>query len=438
MLPVACLAACTDSTAGGDIAIPGKQVAVAFNTYLENGSATTRAFTGSINSATQLHEAGFGVFAYYTGDKLYTGDLMPDFIYNQHVTWQTATDVTGSTGWTYSPLKFWPNETGTDTGAQHRHRASFFAYAPFATIDMDELTHTGTFMTNDTTGITAVSPNSYKGDPWVSYKVATDSSQAAVDLLWGVGSTESNYRDANGDSVIIASGMPLLNLTRQRSGDAVRFRMKHALCRFGVNVTGDFPGLTVPVNPESGTIILVKSVTISGNFYSEGKLNLNNTSASTPLWEDCEFGNSDSTSTIVIDKRSITSSLRDVDYSVARNDTALWNHNCRMGGVNATTRYLLKAFDDNNAEGVSNRSYFMLIPNIPASGTQLKVTVDYTVQTVDSALVLSDGYSRQEYTTSAEQDIPTLEAGRTYTINLRLSMQGMTFNVESREWDDES
>lgn len=59
----------------------------------------------------------FGVFAYYTGTSNWSSSAKPNFMYNQEV------DFDG-TDYTYSPIKYWPNNTGS--------KITFWAYSPYS------------------------------------------------------------------------------------------------------------------------------------------------------------------------------------------------------------------------------------------------------------------------------------------------------------------
>lgn len=84
---------------------------------------------------------GFGIMGYYTGRNGWSAadknKITPSFMYNQEVTY----DKTGS-AWTYSPVKYWPNNTSD--------KVSFFAYAPYDKdgnahgIAVSKITDTGT------------------------------------------------------------------------------------------------------------------------------------------------------------------------------------------------------------------------------------------------------------------------------------------------------
>lgn len=124
-------------------------------------SAVTRANEEKINTAQMLAQAGgFGVFAYYsdgsgTTDGAYnSSSAVPNFMYNQQV---TGTDAF-SPVWSYSPLKYWPNEIGATAKSDHVDKLTFFAYAPY--IDASAVT---------TENITGFSASTDAGDPWLTY-----------------------------------------------------------------------------------------------------------------------------------------------------------------------------------------------------------------------------------------------------------------------------
>ena len=64
-------------------------------------------------------EDGFGVFAYYHKDTYNLGDnFSANFMNNEKITWDSNKNE-----WTYSPVKYWPNNNGD--------KVSFIAYAPY-------------------------------------------------------------------------------------------------------------------------------------------------------------------------------------------------------------------------------------------------------------------------------------------------------------------
>lgn len=142
------LTACTND----DDALQTGQVqnsnrAVAFDTYT---AGTTRAGDPEgVMTTDKLKSSGkgFGVFAMFQEDNAAYSTKAPDFMYNEHVHW--------SSGWTYSPLKYWPNETTKDSqspaaSASTCDGLSFFAYAPYVSTGTGETLNdgTGTMETN--------------------------------------------------------------------------------------------------------------------------------------------------------------------------------------------------------------------------------------------------------------------------------------------------
>ena len=248
---------------------------------------------------------GFGVFAYFTEEKDYEayraktalGTTYPNFMYNTHVTWTTGrTGYVGADGgnmWTYSHLKYWPNDIidktagnvddqTTDDAAQgstaYGGKLSFFAYAPYVEVtntaaNQDKID--GGSVDDKNYGIIAVSGNKFTGDgthnsdPYITYKLKDDGTNV-VDLLWGtlgsstgknvLGSgnagvistgTAGTLTASNGDysDDILAIGSPTVtgytmpaDLTKQKTQGTVELVFKHALAKVGGSeVNGDNP-----------------------------------------------------------------------------------------------------------------------------------------------------------------------------------------------------
>ena len=191
-----------------------------------------------------LKAQSFGVFAYYTDNGDYVeGSSTPNFMFNQNVKWN------GTDAWTYSPLKYWPNEA-TD-------KLSFFAYAPHVEQSNGNIT-LGSFT------------NASASAPSITYTLDDDQSKH-VDLLWAT---------------------PVKNETKQTTTGKVHFIFKHAMSRIGFksvavidessnDANGDIDDGT-HTNPLDGnTKITLKSIKLTGNFYQGGTLNL-----ATGVWSD--------------------------------------------------------------------------------------------------------------------------------------------------------
>ena len=82
--------------------------------------------TNGAESTVSLQTEGFGVFATYSDGGDYAATIGPNFMYNTKVS---------TAAWTYSPVKYWPNETINDnngaSGPANADKLSFLAYAPW-------------------------------------------------------------------------------------------------------------------------------------------------------------------------------------------------------------------------------------------------------------------------------------------------------------------
>ena len=225
-----------------------EQNAVSFGVY--TGKAATKAVSettyGGINTNSRLQESvGFGVFAFYSDGvaNAYTttpsSNFTPNFMYNQLVEYDTD-------HWTYSPLKYWPNEYNTsDAIGADVDKLTFFAYAPHVTTVGDE-------------GITAFSAKNATGDPTVSFKVPANKDNQ-IDLLWSDNNTK--------------------NMVKPAIGTAVNFTFKHALSNLTIIPVAVVDAkTTIPTSGgndlDDDTDVIINSITVNGKFNQEGTLNL--------------------------------------------------------------------------------------------------------------------------------------------------------------------
>lgn len=248
------------------------QTPVTFGVY--NGRMATKAVSsttfGQINTNPLLQgSAGFGVFAYFSdnsaGSNDYTdtpsSNFKPNFMYNQKV------NYVGS-AWTYSPIKYWPNEySTTEALSAVEDKLTFFAYAPYVE-NLQIGTDHGITISDGagtpaaaTEGIIAMTANNADpGDPILSFKVPA-ASDKQIDLL---------YSDAD-----------TKNITKQRISGKVNFTFKHALSNLSLYPVAVVDASSIPdgtptpgTDLSTGTTIKVNSITIKGDFNQEGTLNI--------------------------------------------------------------------------------------------------------------------------------------------------------------------
>lgn len=405
---LAIMAGCTSNEYDSNRRVAEEKVPLTFSSYLGK-TATTRAGATGVQTTSTLATKGFGLFAYYTDNSSYGTSSTPNFMYNTKV---TGAPTDAPTSWTYSLLRYWPNETGTDgNGAtsEGTDHLTFFAYAPYV-----EATATTGAVTDNTVGITALTKNSEAGDPKVSYTVAANPAKS-VDLLWGVSNT-ATWDNVTGTALTLTEGLPYLNLIKPKTNQNVSFNFKHALSRLGLTVQGAFDQ-KVPGGTLKDAKITVAKVEITGAaFANKGVLNLNNTVAGEPLWT------ADGTGTLLLtlEGDNLNTAIKDAGDGKKAVE--------QPDGVTATSQNLLK--DD---------TYFMFIPGTATATNPLKVKITYYTTTDDPNL--ASGYSRVEnvITKSISAADPGLkfEAGKAYTLNLVLGMTSVKVTATVAGWTDD-
>jgi len=411
---LAFMASCSSSDDLNGGATQENNIPLTFSSYLGKTATSRAGATGTITTdgagnTTSLQTEGFGLFATYTDNAEYTAATGPNFMYNTKVS---------TKDWTYSPLRYWPNETST-TNADGKGATSegvdhltFFAYAPYVTPTDNK---TGA-ITGATEGITALTGNAATTDPKVTYVVAA-TPEKSVDLLWGVvpAGTEK-WSNVTGADVTVTPGKPYLNLIKPNTGQKVAFNFKHALAKLGLKVVGAFDAVSGGTK-DANTKITVASVTIEGKgFKKTAVLNLNNTTADAPLWEAVDgAGNIE----LSVKDDNLNSKIKDSGKDEAQT----------VDGVTETAQDLL------NSDATSAQKAFMIIPS-SETDKSLKVTIDYYVNTTDASL--SKGYSRVENKITKTITGFAPEAGKNYTLLLSLGMTSVKVSATVTDWDDKT
>lgn len=182
------------------------------------GAIQFGSFVGqSTKAATPLNTGTFGVFGYYTGEDAFSAAATPNFMFNQKVEYTTA--------WTYSPIKYWPNNDG--------EKVSFIAYRPH-TVGGEanyQLTWEGGF-SNTSTGL-----------PTAKF-VVESTAATQTDLMF---------------SKLIENQV--------KTENAIKFNFGHALTQV------NFDAKLAAELAETFTSVVIDEVTISGT-YNTGTLDL--------------------------------------------------------------------------------------------------------------------------------------------------------------------
>lgn len=374
----------------------GEPVPVRFSTYIAQDAASRADGNTPLSNITDiasLRTAGFGVFGYYDDNKTYDSSAdIPNFMYNQPVTWDN-----GGNAWTYSPIKYWPNETGSDESDGRTDRLSFFAYAPYLKGDPRL-----NFSANDA-----------KGDPTVTYTTPNDLGQC-LDVLYAT--------KPDGTS-------PYTDLTKQKVGQNVTFSFHHTMSRLNFNVRAAFDEIAAGSNVKAeNTRITVESITLETEnsdgsttplFFTSGTLNLR-----TGRWTNAANSAATGTPQITLSGDALGTDVRDQGDKSVKDMLDANKH--IIPGVDNTWR---------NA----GNGYLTLLPNpdLPAAAApKLKVTIVYYTTSDDPRLVLSGGRSRIRNTASNTLSGFRFERGKAYAINLLIGMTSVKFTVQVQNWRD--
>lgn len=413
---------------------------VSFGAYVNRG--TTRAGAKgelTVNNQTTtealqaaLTRCGFGVFGYYTDNELYSESSKPNFMYNQ---------VVSGSGWTYSPVKYWPNEFGSEAISEAQDKLTFFAYAPYVEV----VPETGLLkdQSGNGSGIVALTRNTASGDPYVKYLVDMNPANR-VDFCWGVAAEAYTSSVVTGLNSITA-GEVYKNISKPEATNEkskIKFEFNHALASLNVQIDADVDenahGTTALA---AQTKIYVRSVTFEG-FASKGMFNLN-ASKSAPKWYDMT-GNNELTS----GKVTIYDGRRDGSEgqvnAAASNETpndlnpVIVQNNPATDGVPSGT---------NPVNLFNSATVDAPIYVIPVGDEQLKVTIVYDVETADPNLAgyLSDGTTKgstienkiTKAITFGDTDTALkLTAGKKYTVKLHLGMTSVKFDATVSPWTE--
>lgn len=191
--------------------------AIGFDTYLGRGAQTKATETTAANLAE------FGVYGFYTAAVDYASGTTANLMNHVKVT-KSGND------WTYSPARYWTNETDKYT---------FFAYAPY-------------------------SVGKAGGAPEISYIVPSALADQK-DVIYSV-----NNRNVTKTSC------------KQTDGTYVPFEFKHALSRIAVKANAKMydkaTGLEITGTPSAGQeydhTFTIKNISLSGKFCTTGTMDL--------------------------------------------------------------------------------------------------------------------------------------------------------------------
>jgi len=366
--------------------------AVSFGVLTQQAEPTRAGYPGEIGMA-QLRNVGFGVYAYVE-----SSGLKWDFMYNQQVRY--------SGGWTYSPIKYWPNGT---TSSSYYPDVTFMAYAPY--VDDNSL---------GSEGITRLpQEDQYGRSTTIEYKVPEDPADC-VDLLYGVAARDYDSHEFMGSGSYPGQGDAPIILNKMVVGDKVEWEFKHALTKFGVTVDAVIDDVRTGNNGsgylDPNTRILIESIEFNGsssglNLWKVGSLDLANPENNNgmPYWSLDAGSKFDAE---IADNLKYPSSFSDF-------------YELPLGVTSSTQSLFGKGTDPDNA--------FMLILGPSSSTTELNtVKVTYHVITKDDNV--SGGYT--DITNEVEGDVDmSFGAGLKTMLHLHLGLTSVKMDATTKDWN---
>ena len=184
-----------------------------------------------------------GVYAYLhdTEGRNYSADI-PNFMFNQQATSRDDADY-----FSYSPLKYWPNDDNS--------KVSFIAYFPY-TVESPGQNDTPAYP-NNPTGLQTLLANSDTGLPTFNFTVKNAVADQVDFLVSDVMANLPKTRDTEGDP-----GQPFNDLSIQ---DRVTFLFKHMTAKVEFRIVAD------PDIYEDIVHFHLNTLTVS-NLYSSGTL----------------------------------------------------------------------------------------------------------------------------------------------------------------------
>jgi hypothetical protein len=415
--------------------------AVDFDVYTSRGTTRAVGQSGVINTENlKSGTAGFGVFGYYTNSERYSGITKPNFFYNQNVTY-------GGSRWEYTPVKYWPNEFGTDAISDQVDRVTFFAYAPWVNVDpLTGVVKKGTVDTDDfaTTNIISITRNNVTGDPYIRYSASMDPLNC-TDLLYGVAA--ENFTSSNSSVNVnnIEKGKPYKDVVKPGTdaNSKIKFDFKHALAQLRVYIDANVVDMTngniSETVDDSHTRIWVRSVTFEG-ITKEGSLNLNSI-APDAQWYDINGVNKITTGSL-----AVYDGLKDGREPLEKATTespATFNtdliqskkYKITSGSIDATGGFPKGVTQVEKPLFQGGETVFAI-----PTGEKMKVTIVYDVETVDPnlAFYLSDGETQgstiENKISKTIETFGSIKSGYCYTLKLHLGMRTVDFDAKVTDW----
>lgn len=323
---------------------------------------------GTITDGTSIQIDNFGILAYYTGQEVWAskiGSTTPNFMWNQQVTY--------SGGWTYTPVKYWPN-TKDD-------KVSFFAYAPYSSNGTSDK------------GI-KLSTNTTATKPTIEFTLASNPTEM-VDLVAG------------------------FQKDQEKRTAAVSFELKHLLSRVEFKAKLD-------AGIDGSTHVFITNMRILGKEANGDGANQAAANSSSKFYEKATYDWSA--------ERWESPTSKDALYLITG---VLNTSVASAGGYTGTSVEVTGTEEASPTKLFKENEYLFLIPPANETGissaNDVRVQVDYDIVTVDGQV--SGGHTKTSTMATVSLNNGTLIKGKAYEYILTIGLTKVEVEASVTDWE---
>jgi len=245
--------------------------------------------------------------------------------------------------------------------------------------------------------------------------------------------TDYKYTNVEGTEITVTGGLPMLNVSKQKVDDKLKFTFRHALSKIRFNIDTYVDAEDGRIALDQNTKVYVRAVKFYGTNYAiKDVLSLNNVTAGTPRWLNSGQVLGNAKPFYFFD--GLVNGTECVASTSTPNPDAVeiqtLNGRIIQGGAGVTN-------DPTNL--LVNGGSIMVIP-VAGATTYPSIEIVYDVETTDPEMstMLTDqtktgsvveNFIKKDLNTLAE-----LTAGKEYIINIHLGLTSVKFDVDINDW----
>lgn len=359
---------------------PDANPPIAFDIY--TGAQTKGTVTDNEAGTTGIKNAtGFGVLAYYTGQTPWSTTGIPNFMWNQQVTYSNS-------AWSYTPVKYWPNTDGD--------KISFFAYAPYS-----------------------ATPSG--GSPTNGIMLPTNADATKPTITFTINNNPTNMVD-------LVAGF---QKDQQKQTSKVNFVLKHLLSRAEFTAK-----LDASISSTNQTHVFITGMRILGTEASGAGGNAVVANSNSKFYNKATY---DWSAGIWVYAAPNAPTKQTTPYSINN----VLNLVPKAGVVSGYSTNAVEVQQDGTETTLfKNTQYLFLIPPTDAesittdggitASSDVRIQVDYDIVTVDSKI--NGGFTKTSTTATVSLPKGTLKRSKAYKYILTIGLEEVKVTAEVTDW----